>query len=234
MKVIKKIRNYSWCFRNLLSSIYFNFHYLPFSEALKLPILLYKPKLRTLKGSIEIVGGVKFGMIKLGCNMVSIYPNSGIMLELRGKITFKGRCSIGNNSYISTSEQSEIVFGDDFASSTTLRLVCYDRIEFGNRVLVGWDCMFTDTDFHKITREDGTESKGYGPITIGDDTWIANGCRFLKNTTLPNKIIVAACSVVSGNINAPEKSIIGSQSHVSVLAYGRWLDRKDDEITYSH
>jgi len=173
-------------------------------------------------------------MIQLGRNMVSIYPNSGIMLELRGRIIFKGRCSIGNNSYISTSEKSEVIFGDDFISSTTLRLVCYDKIEFGDRVLVGWDCMFTDTDFHKITREDGTESKGYGPITIGDDTWIANGCRFLKNTTLPNKIVVAACSVVSGNINAPEKSIIGSQPHVSVLAYGRWLDRKDDEITYSH
>ena len=86
----------------------------------------------------------------------------------------------------------------------------------------------------KITREDGTESKGYGPITIGDDTWIANGCRFLKNTTLPNKIIVAACSVVSGNINAPEKSIIGSMPHVSVLANGRWLNRSDDKITYSH
>lgn len=98
-------------------------------------------------------------------------------------------------------------------------------------MLVGWDCMFTDTDFHKITREDGTASKGYGPIIIGDDTWIANGCRFLKNTTLSNKTIVAACSIVCGNINAPEKSIIGSQPHVSVLANGRWLNRSDDKIT---
>jgi hypothetical protein len=60
-------------------------------------------------------------MIKLGCNMVSIYPNSGIMLELRGKITFKGKCSIGNNSFISTSERSELIFGDDFIGSSTLR-----------------------------------------------------------------------------------------------------------------
>lgn len=176
-------------------------------------------------------GGVKPGIIQLGRNMVSIYPNSGIMLELRGRVIFKGRCSIGNNSYISTSEKSEVIFGDDFISSTTLRLVCYDKIEFGRRVLVGWDCMFTDTDFHKITREDGTASKGYGPIIIGDDTWIANGCRFLKNTTLSNKTIVAACSIVCGNINAPEKSIIGSQPHVSVLANGRWLNRSDDKIT---
>lgn len=232
MKLISRIKSYRWCLRSILSSIYFNFHYLPFSQAWKLPILLYKPTFRALKGSIEIVGGVKPGMIQLGRNKVSIYPNSGIMLELRGRIIFKGRCSIGNNSYISTSEKSEVIFGDDFISSTTLRLVCYDKIEFGRRVLVGWDCMFTDTDFHKITREDGTASKGYGPIIIGDDTWIANGCRFLKYTTLPNKTIVVSCSIVCGNINAPEKSIIGSQPNVSVLANGRWLNRSDDKIIY--
>lgn len=66
MKAINKLKNYSWCLRSLLSSIYFNFHYLPFSQALKLPILLYKPKLRTLKGSIEIVGGeVRYDKIRL-------------------------------------------------------------------------------------------------------------------------------------------------------------------------
>lgn len=35
----------------------FNFHYLPFKQAIKLPILLYKPKLLTLKGIIRISGG---------------------------------------------------------------------------------------------------------------------------------------------------------------------------------
>lgn len=41
-------------------------------------------------------------------------------------------------------------------------------------------------------------------------------------------------SIVCGNINAPEKSIIGPMPNVAVLAYGRWLDRRDDEITYSY
>ena len=49
MKAINKLKNYSWCLRSLLSSIYFNFHYLPLSQAMKLPILLYKPKFGSLK-----------------------------------------------------------------------------------------------------------------------------------------------------------------------------------------
>lgn len=44
--------------RSVLSSIYFNFHYLPFRQAMRLPILLYKPKLLKMKGNVKI-GGVK-------------------------------------------------------------------------------------------------------------------------------------------------------------------------------
>ena len=34
---------------HLPQSIWFNFHYLPFSQAMKLPILLYKPHFKALK-----------------------------------------------------------------------------------------------------------------------------------------------------------------------------------------
>ncbi|HAT61929.1 MAG TPA: hypothetical protein DCS83_05190 [Prevotella sp.] len=235
MKIISRIQRYKWCFRSLLSSLYFNFHYLPFSQARKLPILLYKPKFRNLKGSIEIQGGVKFGMIQLGKNSVSIYPNNGIMFDLRkGKIIFKGKCLIGNNSYISTGDNSTLIFGYDFNSYTSLKLVCFDRIEFADKVLVGWDCIFMDTDLHKIKREDGTQSKGYGPIKIGSETWIANGCVILKNTRIPNKVIIAARSVLTGNIDVPEKTVIGTQHHVKVLAKDRWFDRSDPKIIYTH
>lgn len=47
-----------------------------------------------------------------------------------------------------------------------------------------------------------------------------------------NKNNKKTLSIVSGNINAPEKSIIGSMPHVSVLSNGRWLNRSDDNIIY--
>ena len=45
--------------RSILQSVYFNFHYLPFRQAVKLPILLYKPKLLELQGNVKIGGGGK-------------------------------------------------------------------------------------------------------------------------------------------------------------------------------
>ncbi len=44
MNLILKIWNKKWILRNILQTLYINFHYLPFKQAIKLPILVYKPK----------------------------------------------------------------------------------------------------------------------------------------------------------------------------------------------
>ena len=98
--IIQKIKNNYWVLRYLPQTIYFNFHYLPFSQAIHMPILLYKPKFVKLKGSIIIESEkIHTGMIKLGVNNVSIYPNNGISIELDGNIHFKGTCNNLIHSY---------------------------------------------------------------------------------------------------------------------------------------
>ena len=231
--LLEKIKYKLWMLHSLPWSIYINFHYLPFRQAIRLPIIVYKPHFRKLGGSIEIIGGgIRTGMIILGTYQVDLYPNNGIMLDIRGKIIFHGSCSIGNNSFISTSKGSLLEFGNNFSATTTLRLACYDHITFEDDVIVGWDCMFIDTDFHRLTREDGKPVKGFGSINIGRNTWIANGCRIMKNTTLPGYCVVAAYSVLTGRIDIPEKSVIGNKHELKILSSGKWLDRTDDKPLY--
>ena len=99
--MIQKIWNNRHILGSLIPSIYFNFHYLPFKVAMKLPILLYKPKFLKLQGYIKLQGKIQFGMIRLGFPTVSLYPNIGISIENHGGIIlFKGKCRIGNNSFI--------------------------------------------------------------------------------------------------------------------------------------
>ena len=43
--------------RYLIPNIYFNFHYLPFMQAFKLPIVFYKPHFGILKGKVSIKTG---------------------------------------------------------------------------------------------------------------------------------------------------------------------------------
>lgn len=182
--MLKKLWNKRWMLRSVLYSLYFNFHYLPLKQAIKLPIILYKPKLLKCKGKIQILGNVKTGMIQLGKYTVSLYPNSGIVFENHGgSIIFNGKCNIGNNSAISIGEKGELIIGDSFSATTSLKLVAYHSIEFKKNVLCGWDCLFMDTDFHQLTFTDSNSlPKAYDKISIGENCWFALKCTVMKGT----------------------------------------------------
>lgn len=150
MGLFSKLWRQKWIVRAFFPSLIFNFRHLPFKQACKLPILLYKAKFGFCGGSFIFNCHVKFGLVKLGRNTVSIYPNSGISLENRGKIIFNGKLTIGNASAISVGRTGILEFGDNVAATTSLKLACYNSIHFHDNVLIGWDCLMTDTDFHKL------------------------------------------------------------------------------------
>ncbi|MFR9581673.1 MAG: hypothetical protein SNH01_03265 [Rikenellaceae bacterium] len=220
--------------RSIFSSIWFNFHYLPFKQAVKLPILLYKPKLLRCQGTISIESDkVKFGLIKLGKYNVSIYPNSGIIYENKGgSIVFKGKCNIGNNSAISIGKSGSVIFGDRFVATSTMKLVSYNKIVFGERVRIGWESLVMDTDMHRLTKVDGGYSKGYGDIIIGDNNWFGTKCTIFKNTVTPNYAIFASGSITNRRFDYPEYSLIGVSNKLEVKASGIWRDIDNDVIEY--
>ncbi len=231
--MIKKIWQYRWVLRSLIKTLYFNFHYLPFKQAIKLPILLYKPKLLKCKGTIEIKGHVKFGMIKLGPYSVSIYPNTGIVFENHGgKITFNGNCSIGNNSFISIGKTGNVVFGKNFCSTSSLKLASYSNIVFKDNVLCGWNCMFIDTDFHKLTLVDNTNNpKAYDNIVIGNNCWFALNNTIMKGTILGDNNVIAGNSLLNKDYHDYNYCLFAGQPAV-VKKKGIYRDNLNDKINY--
>ena len=171
-------------------------------------------------------------MIRLGFNRVSIYPKTGIMIENRGTMVFHGRCDIGNNSYISIGKYSTVEFGDKFSATASFRLASYVGITFNKDVSVGWNCMFIDSDFHRLTRDDGKPVKPLGTIHIGRNVWFGNNCIIMKRTKIPNFTTIAAGTIVSKVVNVPEKTVVGNPRTVEVLRTGIWRDFTDDQIVY--
>lgn len=110
------MQHYIILLRAIISSLYFNFKYLPFNQALKLPILLYKPYFKELKGKVVIdSSNIYFGMIRMGFWSTLQYPNSGIAWENQGgTVVFKGNCMIGNAASISIGRKAYIEFGENF------------------------------------------------------------------------------------------------------------------------
>lgn len=233
MSMLNKIREKKWIFRSLLQSICFNFRHLPLRQAWKLPILFYKPQNLKCTGKIEFNCPVRFGMIRLGINLVSIYPNSGIRFENNGKIIFNGKLTIGNASAISVGESGTLTFGSDVVVTCAMKLACYDRITFEDNVLVGWDCLFIDTDFHQLTSVPPRPYKAYGPIHVGHNTWVATGCKFYKNASVPPECVVGADTILHQPVDCPPKSLISNERKTVVHSTSVYLDRNQDTIIYS-
>lgn len=232
MSVLKKIWSNKWMLRSIIPTIYFNLRCLPFKQAVKLPIWLYKPRFGDLSGTIKIdTDIIKPGMIRLGFHNVGLYANNGIYIQNSGTMIFKGTALIGNDCYMGVGKSGKIIFGDNFRATTTFRITSQCSIAFDYNVRFGWDCLVSDSDFHKLRKLDGTYTKGYAPIEIGHDCWIANGCRILKRTKLPAFTTVSAGTILNTPPkNVPEYSVIGQSREVKVLYTGLYLDPNNDDI----
>lgn len=234
MSLIGKIWKRKSDLRSIFSSIYFNFKYLPFKQAIKLPILLYKPHFIALKGKVTINSpSIRTGMIRLGFHSVSVYPNNGITLELQGKeIIFKGKCNIGNDSYISTGGKSIVEFGEDFFCSAGLKLVSYRGIKFGKRTSFGWNCLVMDTNFHPlydITKK--KYKKASGKIEIGDNNWFATQCKIMHSVTTPERCIFGMGTTITRNSEMKSYCVMGG-SPVKILTENVMRDYDHDTETY--
>lgn len=194
-------------------SIVFNLRFLPVKQAIKLPIIVYGLGwLRYIgcSGRVRISSSsVKPMMVRLGFPRVSIFPRRGIMIENNGLLEFKGNCIIGNNSYISIGSSGHLIFGDCFSSTASLKCVSYKSIEFDKNVLVGWECLFTDTDLHTLSYVNQQEVfPREKSIYIGANSWLAYGNTVLKGTHIPAKTIVGAKSLLNRKYDIAECSLL--------------------------
>ncbi|OCZ49557.1 hypothetical protein A7D23_03045 [Dehalobacter sp. TeCB1] len=184
---------------SILKTIYINFKYLNFRQAIKFPIIVSRNVVfLRAKGKIKIEGDLSFGMIKIGFSTVGIIDlkSKHTMLEIIGELIFKGSAIIGTGSNISVS--GKLSLGNNFKISANSNIYCTNEIVFGNDCLVSWDCLFMDTDSHDIIDNDTKEKINFDKeILIGDRVWF--GCRVLvlKGTSLKSDVIIASSSLLN-------------------------------------
>ena len=224
--------------RYLIPTLYFNLKYLPFSQAVKLPIILYKPHLYKMRGRIVIEGGpIKTGMITLGFPRINLYSNSGFTYEnFGGTIIFSGRIDIGNASALSIGSKGVLKIGCNFRANTSLKLVCYKNVMIGSNVRFGWDCVLMDTDLHVLSYLDEDKiivarSRGCAPIVIGDGVWIGSNTFILKKSRVPDKCVIGAKSLVTGHSQMDSYNLYCGVP-VGLSRYNVYWDFENDTVEY--
>lgn len=196
MKIIGKILKYS-----ILKTLYFNFKYFSFFQAIKFPVLISRNVyLKEVKGKVFIKQDVtKIGRIIVGSYGVGIFDEkrSRAIWQVSGTVVFEGKCSIGHGSKISVAKEAILTLGNNFKITAESSIVCTKNIKIGHNCLMSWDILIMDTDFHLIKNLEGEILNQNSSIIVEDHVWI--GCRsvILKGSYIPKNSIVGAGSILS-------------------------------------
>lgn len=196
-----------------LKTIYFNLKYLPFRQAIKLPVLVSnKVYFRLVSGKLLILCPIQTGIIQLGYGDVGIFDDrkSRTIWEVSGTVMFKGRCNIGHGSKISVGKAGKLVIGENFSITAETSIVAFSEIQFGSNCLLSWDILIMDTDFHKLKDGLGNIVNSPRPIIIGDKVWIGCRCTVLKGSIIPNNCVIGAGSIVNRQLERDNCIYAGS------------------------
>lgn len=85
-------------------------------------------------------------------------------------------------------------------------IVCTNRVEIGDRTLIGGGVRIYDTDFHPLDIDDRRAMRpGLSKaIHIGCDVFIGGHSTILKGVKIENGAVIGACSVVTKNVGPNE------------------------------
>lgn len=188
---------------NPFLTIYFNFRFLPFKQACKLPVFIFgKWRVHCQNAKIVINGPIKRGMIWLGVNIAGyvVTGRASLRMKAGSKIIFNGESCISQGCQIYLDENALFHISKNVRLGDNVKIICYREIFIGERSEVTWESQVTDFNSHFIERiNDGTIQNIYEPVRIGDFCWIGNRSTIMPGTVLPDRIIVTSNSLLNKN-----------------------------------
>lgn len=211
MKITKYFTQ--WKYRiNPVKTLYFNFKFLPFKNAIKFPFLIGNNVLfRCLQGKIILDAPISTGIVRIGFRDMGIQNERDrkTILDIRKNslVVFHGKSSIGAGARIYT--KGRLSIGNDFYLSLNSTIIAHDNIKIGDHCTVGWDSLIMDTDFHEVLNyETDIRLPMNSPISIGEHCWICNNCQVLKGSSIPPDTIIGAMSLVNKALSTPPHSLL--------------------------
>lgn len=153
-------------------------------------------------------------------NIDGKYERAIVEIGKSGKVIFDGKCCLGSGTRLNV--YGTLRFGDNVRLNGNTNVCCFSDIEIGSNTLVSWDCLFMDTDFHKVYINEKIMNEN-SPIKIGRNCWI--GCRttVLKGCEIPCGSVVGAGSLVCKKFDK-ENAMYGGNPARLLKENVRWED----------
>lgn len=183
-------------------SVWFNFRWLPWGQALRLPVWI-APNVRVKSmwcGGL-VLADARFSSCHIGfhcADAVDCYGVHTIVCVKRGGRWFvDGDLHIGRGAIINVNDGGVLHTGRNFAVSGTTSIVCSKSIVIGDDVQFSWNSLVMDSDAHKVYGIGGewiNESRG---VRIGNRVWVAANVTVMKGSVIGDNCVVAGNSLVN-------------------------------------
>ena len=129
--------------------------------------------------------------IKLGNHITFVSDNTSNLIGLMRK------CIIST-----LVENAQIIIGNNSGFSG-VSIGAAKKISIGSNVMIGANCLITDTNWHNIAPESRHQyDPNPGEVNIGNNVFVGYGCIILKNVNIGDNSIIGAGSVVISDIAA--------------------------------
>ena len=154
---------------------------------------------------------------------IDCYPNS---YQNGGGILIGDNCIVGRNSVkyhggmpfytglLSDGEGSKIVIGDNCRINGAY-IHAEKEISIGNNCVIASGVNIIDSNGHQVKSLNRTSGRDVpSGIVIGNNVWICMNVTILKGSVIGDNSIIAAGSVIQGNI--PPSSIASTNSQLTI------------------
>lgn len=138
------------------------------------------------------------------------FDECGRMLQIAGRPRLskrRGRIEVGERvllwpdvklSVRGDAHAARLVIGDRSNLGDRTEIHCGRAVTIGADCLFAWDVVVMDRDYHRLD----SDTEVCEPVSIGDRVWVGARAMILKGVTIGEGAVVAAGSVVVGDVPA--------------------------------
>jgi acetyltransferase-like isoleucine patch superfamily enzyme len=177
----------------LPKTLYFNFYYLPFWKAVRLPIRVapnVKIKSMGQRTSVKIRDGTRIHIGTVGSFGLGNKQSTYWQIGKDASVIFSGNAIFGKGTQIIANGALE--FGKDFFCNANCIINSGSNISFGSNCILGWNVTVMDGDGHRIFKRGENPIIESPDIHVGNHVWIASEAMLLKGASVQDHSVVAA------------------------------------------
>lgn len=208
-KVYLKVLNFFQV--NWIKTLYVNFKMFSFSEAVKLPVVIFgKCSLVNLSGKIKFESSVKFGMLGLGQRYEVFKIDAGVAeLNIQGNLILKDRAQFGYDYKIFIGKNAELRIGNMSSMASGAKVICTKKIVLGDFCRMGSECQLIDTNFHDLKNPLTNEiAIRNNEIHLGSFNFISNRVSIMGKTNTGDHVTIASNTLLNKNYTSLGEHIL--------------------------